>query len=169
MQLTIAVTVRPLWLASIAMLPLAAPAAPALAGDATTVQLEWTEIVDRVSPNPRSGIITRKQASLSLSGQNQVAESRSSVSGRFGSRAATSGRLGGGWRVGENNSLVKSEDYPHHTRTMSVTVSGSSCRLEVTHRLKAGFTDYVYPMLSRPGQHGVYSRLATQSTACSIR
>lgn len=156
-------------LASIGVHFLALSAAPATASDATTLQLDWTEVVDRVSPNPQSGIVTRKRSSVSLAGTNQISEQRSSTSGRFSSGAAISDRLGGGWRVGNENSLIKSEDYPHHTRTMTVRVSGNSCRLEVAHTLKPGFTDYVYPMLSRPGQQGTYSRIATLSTACSIR
>lgn len=146
-----------------------APAAGAVtAGDTTTVQLDWTEIFDRVSPSPKDGIRTRKQATLSLSAGNQIAEAQSSVSGKYNASSSRTDTLGGRWRVGQGNSLVKRQDYPHHTRTMTVRVEGRSCSLTVTHNLKVGFSDYVHPMLSRPGQNGIYSRIATVSASCSI-
>ena len=147
---------------------LATTAEVATAGDTTTVQLDWTEIFDRVSPNPKDGIRVRKQATLSLSGGNQIAEAQSSVAGKYNANSSWTDTLGGRWRVGENNSLVKRQDYPHHARTMTVRVEGRSCSLTVTHDLKAGFSDYVHPMLSRPGQNGIYSRIATVSASCSV-
>jgi hypothetical protein len=141
----------------------------AQAATATTIHLVWTEVVDRTTPDPHVGIKTRKTMTVSLQADGKISQESESRSGQFNSHATSTTKLGGDWRVEAGNVLQRLDDYPNHVRVMRVTVDGRNfCSLSVTHELKAGRTTYSYPMISRPGQHGTYSRIATQSTSCSI-
>lgn len=135
----------------------------------TTLQLAWTERFDRISPNPKNGILTRKAMTLTLEGGNRLAQSFSTRSGRYRKNTERRQQLGKGWRVASENVLVRTENYPNHVRVMTVRVDGKSCSLGVAHELKGGHSTYIHPMLSRPGEKGVYSQISTQSATCSIR
>jgi hypothetical protein len=136
---------------------------------ATKIQIDWQEVMDRVSPAPESNIHVSRRISLVLKGGNQIDQDFSSTAGRFQQGSSKAMTLGGGvWRVGSANTLVRQDDYPHHVRMISVRVSGKGCTASVTFRLKSGFGDYRTEMLSRPGETGTYSRLSSSYSCCSI-
>jgi hypothetical protein len=136
----------------------------------TTIHLVWTEAFDRITPDPRVGIQTRKSMTISLHGKNEITQTLESRAGRFNRSSTSRAQLGNGWRVGADNVLVRTDEYSHHVRVMTVTVDGRNlCSLSVVHQLKAGQSTYLHAMLSRPGQTGTYSRIATQSVDCSIK
>ena len=143
--------------------------AAAQSDGATTIDLVWTEVFDRTKPNPRVGIQTRKTMTITLQGEKEITQTMESRAGRFNRSSSSTTQLGGGWRVASENVLVRTEEYPHHARVMTVTVDGRLCSLTVVHQLKAGQSIYLHPMLSRPGQTGTYSKIATQSASCAIR
>jgi hypothetical protein len=135
---------------------------------ATRVEIDWQEVMDRVSPAPESNIHVSRHISLVLKGGNRVDQDFSSTAGRYQAGSSKALTLGGVWRVGSTNTLVRQDDYPHHVRTISVRVSGKGCTASVAFRLKPGHRDYQTDMLSRPGQTGTYSRLTTGYSRCSI-
>jgi hypothetical protein len=136
---------------------------------ATKIQIDWQEVMDRVSPAPESNIHVSRRISLVLKGGNQIDQDFSSTAGRYQRGSSKAMTLGGGvWRVGSANTLVRQDDYPHHVRMISVSVSGKGCTASVAFRLKAGYRDYRTEMLSRPGETGTYSRLTSSYSRCSI-
>jgi hypothetical protein len=135
----------------------------------TRIQIDWQEVMDRVSPAPESNIHVSRRISLVLKGGNQVDQDFSSTAGRYQQNSSKAMTLGGGvWYVGSTNTLVRQDDYPHHVRTISVRVSGKGCTASVAFRLKPGYRDYHTEMLSRPGETGTYSRLTSSYSRCSI-
>lgn len=142
----------------------------ARAEPATTIRLNWTEVFDRISPDPRTGIKSTKNMTVTLHGGREISQAYDTSAGRYTRSSVRSTQLGNDWRVGSNNVLVRTDNFPNHLRVMTVRVDGrSSCSLSVTHELKSGRTIYLYPMLSRPGQTGSYSRIVAQSANCSIK
>ena len=136
---------------------------------ATRIQIDWQEVMDRVSPAPESNIHVSRRISLVLKGGNQVDQDFSSSAGRYQQSSSKAMTLGGGvWHVGSTNTLVRQDDFPHHVRTISVRVSGKACTASVAFRLKPGYRDYHTEMLSRPGETGTYSRLTSGYSRCSI-
>src|SRR5438132_1621760 len=117
---------------------------------ATRIRIDWQEVMDRVSPAPESNIHVSRQISLVLKGGNQVDQDFSSAAGRYQQSSSKAVTLGGVWRVGSANMLVRQDDYPRHVRTISVRVSGKGCTASVAFRLKPGYRDYQTEMLSRP-------------------
>lgn len=135
----------------------------------TTIVLDWTEIFDRSSPNPRTGIISNKTMTVVLKGGNRISQSYNARSGKFSKGNTAELQLGSGWQVEAENVLTHRLDYPNHVRVMTVRVNDGACSLVVTHDLKSGQSIYRYPMISQPGRIGTYSRIATQSAGCSIK
>ena len=49
------------------------------------------------------------------------------------------------WRVGDSKTLIRTADAPQHIMTMRVyMISDTTCRAEVSFRLKPGFTEYKF-------------------------
>jgi hypothetical protein len=135
----------------------------------TKIQVDWEEIMDRVSPAPQANIHVARHISLALKSGNQIDQDFSETSGQYQHNSSTAATLGGGaWHVGSANTLVRVDDYPRHVRTVSVRVSGKLCTASVAFRLKPGFRDYQTLMLSRPGETGTYSKLTSSYSRCSI-
>jgi hypothetical protein len=149
-------------------LVLLAGSARAQTAGTTRIELVWTEVADRVSPEPMSNIKTEFFTTLVLNPGGQVQEISTAVSGRYTRSGDRSAALGQGWRVGQNNSITRSIEYPHHARELTITVNGSECTLQVVQRLKPGYSDYWLPRLARSGQIGTYRRVETVSTRCTI-
>ncbi len=135
----------------------------------TTIILDWIEVFDRSSPNPRSGIISNKTMTVVLTGGNRISQSYNTRSGKYTKGNTAELQLGSGWQVAAENVLTHRLDYPNHVRVITVRVNDRACSLAVTHELKSGQSVYRYPMISQPGRIGTYSRIATQSASCSIK
>jgi len=74
---------------------------------------------------------------------------------------------GAQYRVIDRNTIVRTSSSPTHTFTVRITVSGTSCRANVTYTLKPGHREFeVYsPQL---GTAAFYSKLSPHSISCRI-
>ena len=52
---------------------------------------------------------------------------------------------------------------------MTITTSGSSCKLDVQFQLKPGFTEFKYKRVDDGGSCGFYSPAQLTGTTCTIR
>jgi len=144
--------------------------------NATRIDLSYTETMDRIYPNPRNGIVLVKTLTLTLSARNSisVATSAASVGHRSGKlkprdSSVGEGALGQRWKVSASSVLTRTDQYPTHTKTLRVIVTGSSCTFTVTYARKPGASYYELPMLPMASRKaGRYVNLATTSTSCHI-
>lgn len=134
----------------------------------TKIELDWEEILDRVSPALESNIRVARHVSLALNGGKKIDTATSNISGKYQNKFQNKATLGEAWHVGSGNTLVRTDVYPHHVRIVTVQVQSNSCSLSVNYELKNGFKNYTTTMLSRPGQMGIYSRIAASNPRCSI-
>lgn len=93
---------RKVLLLALLLVPLPTTAA-AQAERATTIDLVWTEIFDRIKPDPRVGIQTRKTMTITLHGKNEITQTLESRSGRFNRSSSSTAQLVSGWRVASEN------------------------------------------------------------------
>lgn len=142
----------------------------------TQIHAEYSTIVDRLSPNPRSGIPTRQSFDITLSGTNTVTESTTRNANQAsdswkGQRVLGQTSTDGGflkWKVAGPNRLQRVVTYPNNVTTMTITVSGSSCQFNVDFSLKPGASEFIFKMIQGGGM-GKFSQPRVQSTSCSIR
>jgi hypothetical protein len=67
----------------------------------TKIQVDWEEIMDRVSPAPQANIHVARHISLALKSGNQIDQDFSETSGQYQHNSSTAATLGGGaWHVG---------------------------------------------------------------------
>jgi hypothetical protein len=154
---------------------LAATGALAQTSDGETrIDLGFDETDIRVRPDPAPGFV-HHEVHLILSQGNKVTEVRraTAADGRATNDQfeAALGGSGGGrivWHVVSKNALVRVQDWPQSTLTMTVTISGnSSCRLEVAARLKPGFNEYeIFSIHKR--MMAYYSKWDTSNPSCAI-
>jgi hypothetical protein len=140
------------------------------------IRAEYSATVDRLKPNPRSGIAMRQNFDVRLSGSNQVSENTSRRAGGTADNFQSQRVLGqtasdGGflkWRVAGPNRLQRVVQYPQNVTTMTITTNGSSCTFDVQFQAKPGFSDYNFKMIEGGGL-GTFTQPRVQSTSCSIR
>lgn len=154
-----------------------ADTAVAQGGGTTRINVSYTVGHDRIRPMPRDGIRVQHNHTIVLHGRNRVSESRSaSATGmrrnfhRSGSSELVLGQetSRGGWRVLGPSRLQRVFNHPQSTTTLTVSISGRSCSLSVVMRLKPGMTEYVYPMLVRPGAYGYFRNSRAIDPRCTI-
>ena len=72
------------------------------------------------------------------------------------------------WRVAPDGRLVRVQNDPQSTRTMTVTLlPGNSCRLEVVDQLKPDFSEYAFLRISTH-TIGYFSTYRVTRTFCTI-
>jgi len=150
--------------------------APALAGDATVIDLSYDSIMDMVRPEVHSGITLHRNFHVTLSERNKVSESRDREVRNASDSNSMRQVLGGGdsgsfavWRVVNKDTLERIEHDPQSTKTMIVTLtSPTTCRLDIHDELKPGFNEYAF---LRVTTHtiGYFSTYRITGTSCSIR
>jgi hypothetical protein len=143
-------------------------------GVETRIDLGFDETDIRVRPDPAPGFV-HHEVHLILSQGNKVTEVRraTAADGRTGNDQFE-GTLGGGgggrvvWRVMSKNTLVRVQDWPQSTLTMTVSTSGSnSCRLDVVAKLKPGFSEYEIFSIHKKVM-AYYSKWDTSNPTCVI-
>jgi hypothetical protein len=72
------------------------------------------------------------------------------------------------WSVLGPDKLQRVIEGPQHTTTMTVAVTGTTCKLEVTYELKSGFKEFKFKQL-RNGQPGFFTQPEVAETKRSIR
>ena len=71
------------------------------------------------------------------------------------------------WHVLGANKLQKTVNFKQHTMTLMIATSGATCHLDVTFRLKPGFSDIILPRADT-GELTNFSLPKTLETSCSI-
>lgn len=134
-----------------------------------TITISFTRIHDRLGPNGHSGIHVRISGIVTLSGTNTVDETWNRQSGNFSKRATATSTLGSGtWHVADADTLVKTNEEPHSTTTITIHVSGDKCEAKVSASLKPGFTNFVFSRLDT-GDMATFSAPHFADELCSIR
>ena len=166
----------PFGLGPVAALALAIVATPALAGGTTVINLTYDSMMDMVRPEAHPGIAVHHNLQITLSGSNNVAESRDRSTRNASDSNAMRQVLGGGndagtyaaWRVVSKNKLERIQHDPQSTRTMIVTLtSPTTCRLDVRDELKPGFREYAFLRISTH-TIGYFSSYRVTGTTCAI-
>jgi hypothetical protein len=150
-------------------------AAPAAAGQ-TTIDLTYESVMDMVRPDVHPGVKVHHNLQVILSEGNQVTETHNRNANGLSDKFAHEAALGGGdaqsyepvWHVVSANELVRIQNEPQSTRTITVTLtSPTACSIAVKDELKPGFTEYAFP---RIGQHarGYFSSYQVVATSCAI-
>lgn len=132
---------------------------------------------DMIAPVQRSGIPVTHRFSITLSGKNQVSESHTaSAPGRSFSgsqvrvlgQSGNDGVTGGVWRVAGPNRLVRIRNLPQSVETLTVAVSGATCTITASHRLKPGFHDFKFLTIGKR-EWFTAAEPRVVSTSCTIR
>jgi hypothetical protein len=140
----------------------------------TRIDLAFDEADMRVRPDPKPGGV-RHVFHIVLSNGNEVTEAKTATAwdGQAISNSLQE-KLGGEtdgkpiWHVVTSNSLVRFQDFPQSTLTMKVfLLPNKSCRLEVSAKLKPGFTEYEIYSIHKH-QMAYYSKWDTSNPTCTI-
>ena len=133
--------------------------------------------MDMVRPEVHPGIEVHHNLRVTVSGQNDLAEHRDRSTRPYGDRNAMVQVLGSSadesayasWRVAPDGRLVRTQNDPQSTRTMTVTLlPGNTCRLDVVDQLKPGFGEYAFLRISTH-TIGYFSTYRVVRTSCTIR
>jgi len=164
---------RGLWAVSVLFLSWSGALAQG-ANQQTIIDLAYNETDMRVRPDPAPGGV-RHVIQLVLSNGNEVTEIKSDTAADGKAlHSSFQNKLGGQngrvvWHVVGHNSLIRLQDLPQSTLTMKVTLlSNKTCTLEVTPKLKPGFTEYEIYSIHK-GSMAFYSRWDTSNPTCAIR
>jgi hypothetical protein len=71
------------------------------------------------------------------------------------------------WHVLGSNKLQKTINFRQHTQTLTIATIGKECRLDVTFRLKPGFSDMLTPRADT-GEWAHFSLPKTLEASCTI-
>ena len=143
--------------------------------EAAEIRISWISVEHEVRPK-QAEWRTPKTVTLSLRGGNTISESyavlhpngRTTVNssgGNLRDPMALASTITSSWRVGPNNTLIRSADRPQHVETIRVSVSASnSCSAKISFQLKPGFHEYRMQSLRGP----IYlSALRAEQVTCS--
>jgi hypothetical protein len=125
-------------------------------------------VQDRLRPDPKSGISVTNRFEVNLSQSGSVSEDRTRKAGRFADAEQKQAKLGGNqWQVAGENQLRRVLYAPQSTTTMTITTSGSTCKLDVTFVLKPGFNEFKYKRVDT-GTFAFYGPPNLTGTTCTI-
>lgn len=155
------------------VLPLARPAS---ADSRTVIDLTYDAVMDMARPAVHPGIRLHHVLQVTLSGMNNVEETRSRSVGSQSDKSDMRQALGGSgdagsdavWHVVSKSQLVRIQHDRQSTRTMTVTLtSPTTCQLQVRDQLKPGFSEYAFMRVS---QHSLayFSSYEVTETSCAI-
>jgi hypothetical protein len=146
------------------------------AANGTVIDLSYDSIMDMVRPEVRPGIAVHHDLAITISGHNQVFESRSRNAGNLSDRNSASQVLGSSgdgssytsWHAAPGHRFIRIQQDPQSTRTMTVTLtSNTTCHLDVEDRLKPGFAEYAFLRISSHSL-GYFSSYHVTNTSCMI-
>jgi hypothetical protein len=150
---------------------------PARAAENTEIDLTCDSTMDMVRREVHSGIVVHHNLRIVVSKSSDVAENRSRSTGRYSVQHATAQVLGSSgdegayasWRAAPYGRLVRIENDPQSTRTMTVTLlPGGKRHLDVVNQLKPGFKEYAFLRVS-VHQVGYFLSYHATATSCVIR
>jgi hypothetical protein len=133
----------------------------------TTIHVVFQGFYERVRPGYAAGITTEK-FDLVLSGGNSIEQTFNGVNGLASKTFVTGQTLGGGrWRVAGPHRLVGVENLPQSVRTMTIDVSGKTCKASWKAELLPGFAEYnIYSITL--GAFAFYKQARMVSSTCEI-
>jgi len=114
---------------------------------------------------------------VTVSANNKLAEDRNRSTGPYRDQNAMTQVLASSgdestyasWRVEPDGRLVRIQNDPQSTRTMTVTLMpGNTCHLDVVDQLKPGFSEYAFLRISTH-TIGYFSTYRVVHTSCTIR
>jgi hypothetical protein len=140
------------------------------------IDLTYDSAMDMVRPEVHPHIVVHHNLHVTISGQGNLAEHRNRTTKQYVDRNAMAQVLSSSgddaayasWKVAPDGRLVRIEDDPQSTRTMTVTLlPDNKCRLDVVDQLKPGFTEWA---LLRISTHtlGYFSSYRVTDTSCSV-
>jgi hypothetical protein len=148
-------------------------ASPAQAAD-THIIAQFTAVYERIRPEPQP-VKLNNTLEVTLSGVSGVKETNTRQTGPMsdnqkGIKILGQKTPGGGssWSVAGPDRLVRTVEAPQSITTMSIEVSGTTCKFDVQFKLKPGFTEYMFKQV-RNGQMGYFTEPRVQSTTCVIK
>ena len=158
---------RGLLTSALALLPTAS-----IAADATRISIDYGVLAVFAPPGGPSGV-AKHHLSIVLNPDKSISENYEG-GGRHPQSSARSRTLGAqdesgsGYQVINEHTIRRVQQNPTYTQTMTITVSGNSCALDMQWQLKPGATYFVSfsQTLGRPAQYERYS-LAYQR--CTIQ
>ena len=122
------------------------------------------------------GIAVHHNLQVTVSGGGNLSEGRNRSAGPYQDRNAMMQVLSSSgddasyasWRTAPDGRLVRVQNDPQSTRTMTVTLlPGNTCRLEVVDQLKPGFSEYAFLRISTH-TIGYFSTYRVTRTSCAI-
>ena len=152
-----------------------APATVLAQSDAVTLRASYTIALDMLEPLRMSGLSATHTVTARLSGLNRIEESWDSRAGST-RRSSSSVRVLGGasseggnsWRVAPGNRLVRTVNWPQSVTTITLKVDRADrCSVEVTQRLKPGFSTFRYKRIST-GEWATYAQPRIVSSECRV-
>jgi hypothetical protein len=143
--------------------------------DSVTLRASYTVELDMLEPRRISGLRATHTVTVRLSGLNRIDESWDSRAGRKRGSSASVRVLGGAssergnsWRVAPGNRLVRTINWPRNVITITLTVDHADrCSIEVTQRLKPGFSTFRYKRIST-GEWATYAQSRVVASECRV-
>ncbi len=151
-------------------------ALPGNAAANAVIDLTYDSVMDMVRPEVHAGIAVHHNVQVTVSGGGNLSEGRNRSAGPYQDRNAMMQVLSSSgddaayasWRTAPDGRLVRIQDDPQSTRTMTVTLlPGNTCRLEVVDQLKPGFSEYAFLRISTH-TIGYFSTYRVTRTSCAI-
>jgi hypothetical protein len=147
-------------------------AGPAMAD--TVIHAEYTAHYDRIRPDPYKGINLKNALDVTLSGVGNIEEKNTREAGQVSDQfkgmriLGQKSDQGSSWRVAGPDKLERLVEGPQSTTTMTIEVSGTTCKFNVEFKLKQGFNEYMFKQI-RNGQMGYFTEPKVSSTTCTIK
>lgn len=144
---------------------------------AAVIDLTYDSLMDMVRPEVHPGIAVHHNLQVTISGGTQVTEQRDRNARQYRDQNAMAQILSStgdegsyaSWQVAADGRLVRTQNDPQSTRTMTVTLlPGNVCRLDVMDQLKPGFTEYAFLRISTH-TIGYFSSYRVTRTTCTMR
>jgi hypothetical protein len=145
---------------------------------AAEIEVSWVEVQQEVRPKKVTST-TSKSVRLTLAADGKISDRYSATN----SRGKTNARNGEGrfrdgisgykstrvsWQVKDSKTLVRTWNREQHVQIIQVTAnSDSSCRADVSLRLKPGFREYLMYHIS-DGKPAYYSAISVTQIKCTV-
>jgi hypothetical protein len=168
---------RPTSLPGLALLLLIFFMSPVHSAAAAVIDLTYDSLMDMVRPEVHPGIAVHHNLQITISGGNDIGEQRDRSARQYRDQNAMAQVLSStgdegtyaSWRVAPDGRLIRTQDDPQSTRTMTVTLlPGNTCRLDVVDQLKPGYREYAFLRISTH-TIGYFSTYQVTHTTCAMR
>ena len=137
---------------------------PALAEAKIDVRVDFSSY--RVTPEPS---ITHNHIDLIFTLRDDGTVGREfQEHGRKARSGKSDTKLGDGLHVADSNTLVRKIDHRDHVNTLTIVVSGKTCRATMTNELKPGFTSFE-ARSTKFGTTASYRDWKMTSSTCKIQ